>query len=751
MKNSNIYLLSLLGVVQVLAASATPIATWHRIDSHPTGILPPPIVGPEPTASQAIDIDNDGAFELVVGGRYNGPCAQLFKYHDGKWTRSVLDPDVANIEAGGWSFDVDQDGDTDLTFGADWKGNEIWWWENPHPASGPWTRRTITTEGERKHHDQIAGDFDGDGVDELVAWTQGGKLLALFEVPEEPKSSDNWPWHPIFEWDGPGHYEGLASADIDGDGVQDIVGGGRWFRHIGGGKFESKVIDPAMPFTRAGAAQFIEGGRPEVIFVPGDGNGPLNMYQWDGDSWKVKNLIPHTTHAHSLQVCDVNGDGHDDIVLGEMGHWSPWVSNTDAKLWVLYSDGKGNFHHQMVSRGQGMHEMRAQDFDGDGRIDIMAKAFRHNAPRLVFYQNLGNASAPLALDKWETHEIDPGQDGKRIFTYASDLDGDGLLDLVAGRHWFRNTGDIASGWEKQEIGESFNNVAIVHDFDSDGDPDLLGTSGNPSGAQFVLAINEGEGKFRIRTDLPQGGGDFLQGIAAGAFLKDQGVVALSWHGGTDNVEALYYPKDIDGEWTLDVLSKFTLKEQLSPGDINGDGKVDLLLGTSWLENSGERWWKHDLGTTWDLDPEGEPDRNALADIDGDGDLDAVVALEKGIHVVWFENPGRHETPWPRHIIGTPAGQGFSMDVADADADGDLDVLIGEHRNPDKVNRLLLFENPGNGNGAWPVHTIHQAPANVIDHHDGSLMADLDGDGDLDAYSIGWYNPKVWVFENKAID
>ena len=43
--------------------------------------------------------------------------------------------------------------------------------------------------------------------------------------------------------------------------------------------------------------------------------------------------------------------------------------------------------------------------------------------------------------------------------------------------------------------------------------------------------------------------------------------------------------------------------------------------------------------------------------------------------------------------------------------------------------------------------IDKNPKNIIDHHDGTQAVDLDGDGDLDIISMGWYNPKVWVFEN----
>ncbi|MFW6033141.1 MAG: FG-GAP-like repeat-containing protein [Phycisphaeraceae bacterium] len=87
-----------------------------------------------------------------------------------------------------------------------------------------------------------------------------------------------------------------------------------------------------------------------------------------------------------------------------------------------------------------------------------------------------------------------------------------------------------------------------------------------------------------------------------------------------------------------------------------------------------------------------------------------------------------------------------MGVADFTGDGLPDVVIGEHRG-DQENRVLLFANPGGGTD-WPMQVIDSGPKNEIDHHDGTQPADLDGDGDLDLVSIGWYNPKLWIFENQ---
>jgi hypothetical protein len=146
------------------------------------------------------------------------------------------------IEAGGDCYDIDGDGDLDILQGAQSRAGEIWWWENPYPrfsADRPWKRYQVIAVG-GTHHDQIFGDFDGDGKTELAFWHNGGKRLYLAEISAD--SATSWPCTEIARFDdNKPRPEGLARIDVDLDGKLDLVGGGYWFRHTQGEMFKKKM------------------------------------------------------------------------------------------------------------------------------------------------------------------------------------------------------------------------------------------------------------------------------------------------------------------------------------------------------------------------------------------------------------------------------------------------------------------------------------------------------------------------------
>ena len=386
---------------------------WMHLSSA-NGHIEVPNEGDQQTAAAILDMDGDGINEFFITERTKAPSVVAYKFagadKDGtpSWDRYIIDDTPQRIEAGSASHDIDGDGDQDVVFGGEGRSNQVWWWENPHPRhrpDTPWKRHLIKDSGANKHHDQLFGDFDGDGQVELVFWNQSGGKLFLAEIPEKPaRHKGDWPMQVIYtygmdsemvqtgqsgypSWKGTNEQEGLFAEDMDGDGLVDIVGGGRWFKYKGQGKFQENIIDASYTFTRPVAGQFIEGGRPEVILLAGDGHAPMYLYACDEKgTWNKKMLIQKVIDGHSIDALDFNGDGHLDIFCGEMN----LGNNPEARIRILLGDGQGNFIHHLVAEGLGTHESKITDLDGDGDFDILSKPYNWEAPRLDILLNVSN-------------------------------------------------------------------------------------------------------------------------------------------------------------------------------------------------------------------------------------------------------------------------------------------------------------------------------------------------------------------------
>jgi hypothetical protein len=371
---------------------------WKHLSTD-TGDLPVPNPGKEQTSALVFDIDKDGVNDFVITERTHAPSVTWYKIKNDLWEKFAVDTGTLFIEAGSTHYDIDKDGDEDFVVGGEFKSNQVWWWENPYPKydpSRPWVKRTIKSGGGTKHHDTLFGDFDGDGMDELAFWCQGENSLYLAEIPDDPKKAKTWDMKVIYHyrddsemeqrgqekypaWKGNHEHEGLSKCDIDGDGIFDIVGGGRWFKYDGKGGYLENIIDAGYTFSRSAAGQLIEGGRPEVLLVVGDGIAPLMLYEYRKGTWFSKTLLEEVNNGHTLQLVDFNQDGHLDIFSAEMRFGD---GNPDSKALLLLGDGKGNFKKVLLVEGYDFHESKMADLDADGDLDILDKPYSWKTPRL---------------------------------------------------------------------------------------------------------------------------------------------------------------------------------------------------------------------------------------------------------------------------------------------------------------------------------------------------------------------------------
>ncbi len=729
----------------LLSASSIPLTQWtYLADS-----AAPPVAGPvEQTMMLSLDIDRNGRDNIVVGGRGKAPALVWLRLTPDGWQRFVIEPEQLSIEAGGAFADIDGDGDLDIVAGEDYSGNRVFWWENPYPNYDPnagWTRRLIKSDGQNRHHDQAFGDFNGDGRLELALWNQGNRnqpsILYLTPIPPDPRNAPLWTLTPIFT--STVYAEGLFAADIDGNGVTNLIGGGYWFR-FEQGRYIAEEIDGRNRGIRVVAGQLIPGGRLEIVTSTSHGRGTINLYHWTGSAWERRVLVDRVEEAHSLALADINLDGTLDIFCGEMRLDG---ANSDSRMILLYGDGAGVFHLAEGPPGIDHHESRLGDIDGDGDLDILGKPYNFETPRLHIWLNETNNPTTLDLSRWRRHVIDPARPDRAIFVLHGDFDGDGFPDIVSGAWWYRNPGRTDGNWVRSPIGEPLRNAAILADLDNDGDLDIFGTQGRGSerNGRFAWAQNEGD-SFVVRTNLASSAGDFLQGAVSARFTPDGPLeIALSWHEAGRGIQKLRIPDNPTVEtWSLRTISPLSQDEQLSAGDIDRDGDIDLLLGTRWLRNDDGAWTLLVIHNG-----PGSPDRNRLADINRDGRLDAVVGFEAiGVtgKLLWYEQGADPAAPWIEHIIAVDVIGPMSLDVGDIDGDGDLDIVVGEH-DPSRSERarLLIFENDDGYGQRWQRWIVYTGD----EHHDGAQLVDIDNDGDLDIISIGWSHNRVLLYENLA--
>lgn len=329
------------------------------------------------------------------------------------------------------------------------------------------------------------------------------------------------------------------------------------------------------------------------------------------------------------------------------------------------------------------------DFNGDGRPDI----FSGNA----WYEN----------PSWKQHIV---RNLKEYGTYleslsdiALDVDGDGRVDIVSsGWHskriwWSRNSGKPGALWEDRVIFEgSPVEFTFLVDLDNDGKRrELLPQFGDDR--QPVSWFEIRGGTFVRHAVSPHGYG---HGIGAGDVNGDGRSDIITPKGW---LEAPADPRQ--SGWTFHPEFQLGATSFIHVIDVNGDGLADLVTGNAhnyglfWMEQRPDHTWiRHMIDESWS-----QPHAITLVDLNGDGRPDILTGKRYLAHdghdpggreplgIYWYEyrkSTDGAAVEWSRHVIdySSRAGGGMDIPVADLDGDGDLDFAVGGK------SGLFLFEN-----------------------------------------------------------
>jgi hypothetical protein len=382
----------------------------------------------------------------------------------------------------------------------------------------------------------------------------------------------------------------------------------------------------------------------------------------------------------------------------------------------------------------------AADLDGDGDIDLTSCDTRNF--RLYWFENEGDGSFREhliedgdrlgVLGQITGGAVEGSRPGDPINTRwfttprlerhrIGDVNGDGKPDVVivenlyGDLYWYRNSGAPAHNplWQRFTIARRTLPGAYdvdLADIDADGDQDLAVSTWR-LGNKFVWCENPGD---------PEQASDWKEHVIE---------------------ENIAEPRTV----------RFA--------DFDRDGRPDLL-GTALTanlvvlyRNTGnphESAWPRQVIDS----SSSQPGHGMPADVDGDGDLDVVMALGMDSHsgengtreVVWYENPAQAAgSTWPKHVVGANFDDAFEAIAVDLDRDGHLDIAATSYASPH--GGVVWYRNPGDSQGQWARHTIRPdwPRANAI------IAADFDGDGrpDLAAGTTG-RNAEVRWWRNHGI-
>jgi len=345
---------------------------------------------------------------------------------------------------------------------------------------------------------------------------------------------------------------------------------------------------------------------------------------------------------------------------------------------------------------------------------------------------------------FEKHILDPGANETSAI---ADINGDGRPDIVAGENWFE-----APGWRKHRFRSiNFSNNYIDNfsdlpiDVNGDGHIDVVSCAW--FGKRMVWIENPGRGKGEWKEHLIDSGNSIEFAFLVDLDNDGKARELLPQYGGASAPTAWF--ELVNGAWVKREISSGSKGHGIGAGDVNGDGRNDILTPKGWFEAPADpraaNWaWHPDF----DLDSTGFMH---VLDVNGDGRNDIVTSLAHNYGFFWMEQTGNG---WTKRMIDDSWSQPHAVTMIDLNGDGRMDFVTGKrymaHNGRDPGEREPLgvywFEYlPGEGGKGveWVKHLIDYST-----RAGGGMQiaaADLDGDGDIDLVTPG--KSGLFRFEN----
>ena len=198
-----------------------------------------------------------------------------------------------------------------------------------------------------------------------------------------------------------------------------------------------------------------------------------------------------------------------------------------------------------------------------------------------------------------------------------------------------------------------------------------------------------------------------------------------------------------------ILSNIFVSEGVATGDVNRDGKMDILAGNYWFRAPG---WKRNLIHTDTLNPVPGYSTSFLnysMDVNNDGWIDLIRFDQPGGVCIWYENPQNKKQLWQAHLILKTAGN-ENPAFADVDRDGRMDIIC----NDIIAKEVIWLKSPATKNDTlWIRHIISNDPGLGTDKYTHGLgWGDINKDGKNDVIiKSGWgqspenVNTSNWQF------